>query len=76
MLDVFYYRDAQQGVYERAGLIRGDIQSVYLSSRELAPGEASFYVYAQQLRDTRPLERFGTVSDLGQGLFRVDGETR
>jgi hypothetical protein len=44
MLDVTYYRDARQGVYERAGLIRADIATRYVSSRGFEPAEADCYV--------------------------------
>jgi hypothetical protein len=67
MLDVNYYGDAQQGVYERAGLLRRDTR--YASSRDFRPPEAVFYVYS---RRPAKLEQLGRVTELGLGLYRVD----
>lgn len=70
MLDVTYYRDAQQGVYERAGLIRADIETVYAASRDFGPARASFYLWRA---GSRPLpESLGHVDDLGLGLLHVE----
>jgi len=69
MLDVNYYGDAQRGVYERAGLIRRDITTVYAASQGFRPSELLFFVWRAS---PRPLpEGLGEVEDLGQGLFRV-----
>ncbi|MCE9594234.1 MAG: hypothetical protein K8S98_08570 [Planctomycetes bacterium] len=70
-LDVNYYRDAQQGVYERAGLLRADITTHYVSSRGFEPNEASFCFWRASPR-SMPTQ-FASAEDLGLGLFRVDG---
>jgi hypothetical protein len=70
MLDVDYYRDAQRGVFERAGLIRGDIETRYASSRGFEPEGKHFYVQAN-LRDSQALDRLSAVADLGHGLYEV-----
>src|SRR5262245_8980694 len=69
MLDVNYYGDAQRGVYERAGLIRGDVHTVYASSRDFHPGQESFYVWRAGSRPLPP--ELGEVEELGLGLGRV-----
>jgi hypothetical protein len=69
MLDVSYYRDAQQGIYERAGLIRGDIITRYASSRDFRPGEKEFFVYSQRPPN---LEGLGRVTDLSHALYKVE----
>lgn len=71
MLDVNYYGDAQQGVFERAGSIRADIRTRYAASRGFAPQEPSFYVQGP-LRDPQLLAQLGKSSDLGLGLYRVE----
>ena len=71
MMDVGYYGDAQHGVYERDGLIRADITTRYVSSRDFHPGETAFYVYGSRGRP-RVLDGFGKVTDLGGSLFRVE----
>jgi len=69
MLDVNYYGDAQRGVYERAGLIRPGVHTVYASSRDFHPSEASFYVWRA---GSRPLpDGLGEVEELGLGLGHV-----
>ncbi len=68
-LDVSYYRDAQQGVYERAGLIRPDITTVYAASKDCAPDVSDFFVYSQRPVSLEPL---GHVTDLGHGLCHVE----
>jgi len=71
MLDVVYYGDAQQGVFERDGRIRADIRVRYVSSRSFEPAEPTFYVYSYPAR--RPaLDRFGQVTELGNSLYRVE----
>ncbi len=67
-LDVAYYRDAQHGVYERAGLIRADVTTLYASSRGLVLPAQDCFVYSQ-----RPVElgALGRVTDLGRGLYHV-----
>jgi len=72
MLGFRYYGDAQQGVYERAGLIRADVLTHYVEPEALAPSAGPFYVCFGGRPDARLLEGFGRVTDLGQGLFRVD----
>jgi hypothetical protein len=71
LLDVTYYRDAQHGVYEGAGLIRADVTTRYAKSGELAPDEPSFYAWTPAPR-APDLSRFGRVTDLGRSLVRVD----
>jgi hypothetical protein len=68
MLDVKYYVDAQQGVYERAGLIRADIATRYASSSGFEPAEADCYVWSPR---PQHLESLGEVEDLGQGLVHL-----
>jgi hypothetical protein len=71
MMDVVYYGDAQQGVFERAGRIRSDISIHYVSRRNFHPSEPTFFVWS--FFPTRPpLEPFGRVTDLGQSLYRVE----
>ena len=67
-LDASYYRDAQQGVFEHAGLIRPDIATHYASSRDFHPEEAEFYVSASRPAALEPL---GQVTELAPRLFRV-----
>jgi hypothetical protein len=68
MLDVAYYGDAQHGVYERAGLIRADIETEYVSSRSFAPPDAGFFLYTPgPLR----VDLGARGTDLGRGLYRV-----
>lgn len=67
-LDAFYYRDAQQGVFEHAGFIRSDIATHYASSRDFHPAEPEFYVSASR---SAALEPLGEVTELAPGLFRV-----
>jgi hypothetical protein len=71
MLDVVYYRDAQQGVYERDGRIRPDIAVRYASRRDFHPTDRSFYVWCYLGRPPA-LEELGKVTDLGRALYRVD----
>jgi len=70
MLDFNYYGDAQRGVFERAGVIHGDFETRYASSRDFAPTERLFYV--QGLRDAHALDHLGAVTDLARGLYRID----
>jgi len=71
LVDVEYYRDAQHGVYEHAGLIRADVTTRYVSSRDFRPTEPVFYVWS-----ARPLalESLGRVEDVGRSLVRVELE--
>ena len=71
MVDVVYYGDAQQQVFERDGRIRADIRTRYVSSRGFQPEEKTFYVYGFRGRP-RGLEGLGAVTDLGSSLFRVE----
>jgi hypothetical protein len=71
MLDVNYYGDAQQGVFERAGSIAAGVHTRYASSREFAPEEKRFYVQGAP-RNRAQLEKLGKVSDLDLGLFHVE----
>jgi len=71
LIDFGYYRDAQHGVYEQAALIRPDITTRYVGSRDFQPDGGSFYVWSYAPR--RPeLERWGRVVDLGRFLYRVE----
>jgi hypothetical protein len=70
VMDVAYYRDAQQGVYERAGLIRSDSAIHYVSRREFHPAEKSFYVWS--FFPEPPLDQVGRVTDLGHSLYHVE----
>ena len=74
-LDVGYYGDAKQGVYERAGLIRGDIRTRYARSRGFAPAEKRFFVLSEG-RGPEGLRRLGAVTDLDLALYRVDADGR
>jgi len=71
MMDVVYYGDAQQGVFERAGRIRSDIAIHYVSRRDFHPREPSFFVWSFFPKPP-PLEPFGRVTDLGQSLYRIE----
>lgn len=71
LMDVNYYGDAQHGVYERAGLIRADIQTRYVRARDFAPQEDAYYVLLSFHRPSN-LQRYGTAVSLGRGLFRVE----
>jgi len=67
LLDVNYYRDAQQGVYERAGLLRADIDTHYVSSRGFEPPEGEVYLWSP---GPPRLSSGRAVTDLGLGLYR------
>jgi 4-amino-4-deoxy-L-arabinose transferase-like glycosyltransferase len=67
LLDADYYGDAQHGVFERAGLIRGDIATRYASARGFAPAEEHFYAWPAR----RMPAGIGLVEDLGLGLASV-----
>jgi hypothetical protein len=71
MLDVVYYRDAQQGVFERAGRIRSDIEVHYVSRRAFHPTEDTFYVWSF-FPGPPPIDQLGHVTDLGRSLYRVE----
>jgi len=68
--DANYYGDARHGVYERAGLLRSDLATRYVASRELQPTEERFWVQGLR-RDPAFLQRFGDVTDHGLGLLEV-----
>jgi hypothetical protein len=70
MMDVVYYGDAQHGVYEKAGFLRPDIATRYVSRRGFAPEETTFYVWSFLGRPP-DLTAFGEVEDLGRSLYRV-----
>ena len=71
MVDVVYYRDAQQQVFERDGFLRRDLAIHYVRRRELQPNESHFFVWS--FLPTPPdLTPFGRVTDLGNRVFRVD----
>lgn len=67
-----YYGDAQHGVYERAGLIREDIETRYLDADELPPPEDTYYVLYGVADDALAVKSLGRVTDLKQNLFRVE----
>ncbi len=71
LVDCRYYDDAMQHVYERAGFIRSDIQTEYVGARDMHPEEPRFYAWVFYA-DPRSLERFGTMTELGPKLYRVD----
>ncbi len=71
MVDVVYYRDAEQQVFERDGFIRRDITTRYVNRKELQPTERRFYVWSFTATPLA-LERLGAVTDLGHRLFRIE----
>jgi hypothetical protein len=71
MLDVFYYGDAQQGVFERDGLIRADIHVEYAASRGFHAPEPTYFIWCFRA-PPRGLEQLGKVTDLGYALLRVE----
>jgi hypothetical protein len=75
MLDVVYYRDAQQQVFERDGFLRPDLVIRYVSRRDFHPTESRFYVYSFPATSP-PLSPFGQVTELGPHVFRVDAPAR
>jgi hypothetical protein len=66
-LDVDYYRDAQHGVYERAGLLRSDIDARYVSSRGFEPPEGELFLWSA---GPPRLSSARILTDLGLGLYR------
>ena len=68
--DASYYGDARHGVYERAGLLRADLATRYVASRDWQPAEPHFWVQGLR-RDPAFLQRFGDVTDHGLGLLEV-----
>ena len=68
LLDLFYYGDAQHGVYERAGLIRADITTRYAASRGFEAPEEGFYLYAPGPLGPELGQR---AVDQGLGLYRI-----
>lgn len=70
-MDVGYYRDAQHGVYEKAGLVRADLSTQYVSRADFHPTERSFFVWSYWPK-APALDAFGRVTDLGRSLYRVD----
>lgn len=68
MVDVDDPRDAQQGVRERAGRIRADVETRCVARCALAPTGPEGFVYTP-----RPLSLgvLGEVTDLGGGFARV-----
>jgi len=73
LLDVVYYRDAQQHVFERDRFLRRDLVTRYVSRRDFAPTEARFWVWSYPSQP--PLEllaSLGRVTPLGNRLFRVE----
>jgi len=70
LVDCGYYGDAMHGVYEKAGLLRGDIRTRYVRADALEPSEPTFYAWTFRGGE-RTLARFGEVTALGPGLYRV-----
>lgn len=69
MVDMTYYGDSRHGVYERSGLIRSDIKTVYLASNvELPQPDSAYFVLETPQTD---LTSLGDVTNFGRGLFRV-----
>jgi hypothetical protein len=76
LVDFTYYRDAQHGVYERAGKIRSDLTTRYVTRRGLQANareatEREFWVCFGHSPDEALLERFGEVTEPRPGIFRV-----
>lgn len=71
LLDVDYYRDAQQGVFERDGRIRADITTRYASSRDFHPTESSYYLLARRPLSDAGLAALGEAEELDGRLYRV-----
>jgi hypothetical protein len=76
MLDVVYYRDAQQHVFERDGFLRHDLVTRYASRRDFKPTEARCWVWSYSPLQAEKLAPLGHVTSLGNRLFRIerDGE--
>lgn len=72
LLDVDYYRDAQQGVFERDGRIRADIATRYASSRNFRPTEPSYYLLARRPLSEAGLAALGHTEALDGSLYRVE----
>lgn len=72
LLDVGYYRDAQHHVFERDRFIRDDIATRYASRRDWQPSERRFWVWSYGAPPLEALQALGTVTPLGQRLFRID----
>ncbi len=68
LLDVNYYGGAQRGVYERAGLIRGDVTMHHARSRGFAAAEPNCCVWSARPVDFASL---GRITGLGHGLQRL-----
>ncbi len=71
MLDVNYYGDAERNVFERAGLIRGDISTRYVTRRTFQPGAGTSFVWAFSKRPPA-VPAGGTVTNLGDNIYRLD----
>jgi hypothetical protein len=71
MLDVNYYGDAERNVFERAGLIRSDISSRYVSRSTFQPDTGTSFIWAFSKRP--PAAPPGsTVTNLGDSIYRLD----
>ncbi len=70
LLDFAYYGDAQHGVFERAGLLRGDLLIRYAHSRSFEPAEADCHVWYWRVRP-QDLERLGRVTELERNVVRI-----
>jgi hypothetical protein len=70
MVNCNYYGDAMHGVYEGAGLIRGDIQTRYVGADAMQPDEERFYAWVFY-GDGAFLSDLGEVVELGPKLYKV-----
>ncbi len=71
MANCRYYGDAMHGVYEDAGQLRPDIRTRYVAGDDWRVEEPRFHVWLFY-GDPATLARLGTVTPLGQGIFRVE----
>jgi hypothetical protein len=71
MLDVNYYGDAERNVFERAGLIRSDISTRYVTRRTFQPDQGTSFVWAFSKRPPA-VPGGGTVTSLGDNIYRLD----
>ena len=71
MLDVNYYGDAERNVFERAGLIRSDISTRYVTRRTFQPDQGTSFVWAFSKRPPA-VPGGGIVTSLGDNIYRLD----
>jgi hypothetical protein len=70
MVNCNYYGDAMHGVYEGAGLIRGDIRTRYVGADAMQPEEERFFAWVFY-GDGKFLEELGDVVEVGPRIYRV-----